>query len=333
MNKKKSINAPGLKYIIFMFVLTGLSIFAYIYWYSKVSQSSKNYLVNYLNKFNNQDIYIEWDQIKTKGFPYRIEHKLNNIKVKFYNTILETSSIKLINQPWKLNHFLIKLENNITINYDKTSIKLSNDNLISSLIIEENLNKRISIQSDIINIDFKNESIKLIDPEFHFKESNNLNDEAFLYAKKILLKNKNDIKLNDIKIHSNVLNLKKINIRNLINWSTSGGGIDIKDFNIIIDNNPLRLNGFISLDKNLHMLSSLSIQGKGIENLLEIFNKYNIINSDIYEASNVIIKTTNISSKLIDKDPIYTINSQNGNLTFMKIKLLELPNLQYYLNN
>ena len=141
MKSNQSIKAPGLKYIILMFLFIGLSILIYIYWYFQVSENSKNYLINYKEKLSHQDIKIEWAEIETKGFPYRIEHNINDIKIKFNDHIIESKNIKFINQPWNFRHFLIKLENNINLQNKDQSIKILNENLISSLIIEKDLTK------------------------------------------------------------------------------------------------------------------------------------------------------------------------------------------------
>ena len=333
MKSNQSIKAPGLKYIILMFLFIGLSILIYIYWYFQVSENSKNYLINYKEKLSHQDIKIEWAEIETKGFPYRIEHNINDIKIKFNDHIIESKNIKFINQPWNFRHFLIKLENNINLQNKDQSIKILNENLISSLIIEKDLTKRLSIQSNLLNILFRDISIKLLMPEFHFRSTNKENIEAFISANTLLINDLNSMQIDKITIEADILNTNNLNNQSLISWSIMNGGIDIKNFTFIINNNPLYFNGFLGLDKNSEILSSISLKGQGVEDLLKIMKKKNIINSDIYKASNLIIKTINISSKLIDKEPTYSLNSQNGELYFMNIKLLKLVDLKKYFLN
>lgn len=333
MKSNQSIKAPGLKYIILMFLFIGLSILIYIYWYFQVSENSKNYLINYKEKLSHQDIKIEWAEIETKGFPYRIEHNINDIKIKFNDHIIESKNIKFINQPWNFRHFLIKLENNINLQNKDQSIKILNENLISSLIIEKDLTKRLSIQSNLLNILFRDISIKLLMPEFHFRSTNKENIEAFISANTLLINDLNSMQIDKIIIEADILNTNNLNNQSLISWSIMNGGIDIKNFTFSINNNPLYFNGFLGLDKNSEILSSISLKGEGVEDLLKIMKKKNIINSDIYKASNLIIKTINISSKLIDKEPTYSLNSQNGELYFMNIKLLKLVDLKKYFLN
>ena len=236
MDKKHSKNAPGLKYIIILFLMLGLSIFIYIYWYSIVSKSSKNHLIKFRQDFTNQEIEIKWNQILTTGFPYRIEHDLNNMEVKFKNVFFKTKSLKLINQPWNLRHFIIKIENDIIINNNIKNIKITNNNLISSLIFENNLNKRISIQSDMLRIFFAKFSLEFNKPELYSRKSDVNNNEIYFYANKLIYRKANNLELKNINIHTYLLNVTKFNVKNTKDWLTNEGGIEINNFSLLIDN-------------------------------------------------------------------------------------------------
>ena len=179
MNNNSSKNAPGLKFIILLFSLLGFLIIFYIYWYSYISKKSKYYLEEFSKNLINQNIEIYWDTVSTSGFPYRIENNISNIKVKIKDIEIQTNSLKLINQPWNLNHFLIKLENEIKFNYKTKKINVLNDKFIGSLIFKEYLNTLLSFQSNFLKFKSENFILKINQPELHVRDSYSKNiDDA-----------------------------------------------------------------------------------------------------------------------------------------------------------
>ena len=331
MKKNNSSIAPGLKYIILFFITLILLILAYIYWYSTLLKSSTNYLIELSKNLENYEIEINWNETTTKGFPYRIEKKLKNLEIKYKNLIIQTKNIKLINQPWNLKHYIIKIENEILVKNKTDNLIIINDNLISSVNIKNKSNIRLSLKTELTKINFEKFLIELLDPRIHIR-TNNKNIESIFFTKSVSFSlDENYPYIENINLHGSILNYTNLEIKNIKNWLIHGGGIELKDISLLINNKPIKFNGFISLDKKFNILSTLTLKGEGIKNLLIFLKNKNIIDSQVFEASNMIVETINISSKLLDNEPTYKINVQDGILSLMNIKILEVPNLEKYL--
>lgn len=332
MKNNNSTIAPGFKYIILFFITLTLLIGTYIYWYFTLLKNSENHLIEFSKNLKNNEIEINWDEIITKGFPYRIEKHLKNVELKYKNIFIQTKNIKLINQPWNLKHFIIKIENEILIKNKINSLKIINDGLMSSIKIKNKSNIRLSIQSTSLKINSEKFLLHLFDPELHIRNINKNNIESVFIVKNIEFPlKKNEPLFENFNLHGSVLNYPNIQIKDIKNWFIQGGGIDLKNVSLLLNNNPILFNGFISLDKKFNILSTLSFRGTGLKNLLILLKNKNIITNEIFEASKMIINTINISSKLIDKEPTYTLNVQDGILSLMNVKILNVPNLEKYL--
>ena len=83
MKNNNSTIAPGFKYIILFFITLTLLIGTYIYWYFTLLKNSENHLIEFSKNLKNNEIEINWDEIITKGFPYRIEKHLKNVELKY----------------------------------------------------------------------------------------------------------------------------------------------------------------------------------------------------------------------------------------------------------
>ncbi len=334
MKNNHSSIAPGLKYIILFFIILILLICTYIYWYSTLLKNSENHLIKFNKNLKNNEIEINWDEIITKGFPYRIEKNLKNVELKYKNIFIQTKNIKIINQPWNLKHFIIKIENEISVKNKIKKLKIINDGLISSFKIKDKSNIRLSIQSKSLKINSEKFLIQLFNPELHIRNFNENNIESVFITKNIVfpLKN-NEAHFENINLHGSILNYSNIKIKDIKNWFINEGGIDLKNISFLINNKPISFSGFISLDKKFNILSTLSLNGTGLRNLLIFLKNKEVITSEIFEASDIIIETINISSKLIDNEPTYTLNIQDGILSLMNVKILNVPNLEKYLYN
>ena len=85
--------------------------------------------------------------------------------------------------------------------------------------------------------------------------------------------------------------------------------------------------------KRLYLLSTLTLKGTGIDNILVILRENNLISEEIYTASKLITETINVSANLLDQEPIYSIHIQDGILNLMNIQLLKLKKIDEYFNN
>ena len=331
MKNIHSIAAPGLKYLILFFIILILLICTYIYWYSTLLKNSKKYLIEFSKNLKNYEIEINWNEVTTEGFPYRIEQNLKNLEFKYKNLFIKTKNVKLINQPWDLKHFIVKIENEILIINNTKNLKIINDSLISSIKIKNKSNIKFSLQSKLFKINTEQLLIELLHPKIHIR-TNNKNIESVVLSKSIIFTPKENYPyIENANFHGSILNYSNFEIKNIKNWFIYGGGIELKDISLLINNKPIKFNGFISLDKKFNILSTLTLKGEGIKNLLIFLKNKNIIDSQVFEASNMIVETINISSKLLDNEPTYKINVQDGILSLMNIKILEVPNLEKYL--
>ena len=325
--------APGLKIIIIIFLIFVLSIFLYFIWYLKVDKLTIQKLESIQNSLKQQNINFEWDEYKKSGFPYRIETNLKNININYNNTSLSTKSLKIIYQPWNKHHILIKFPNDLNIFYNNKNIRITNANILASLVIDKNFNKRISITSDKINIFLNKKTYYITKPELYFKIDNFENIQYVILMDKLIwapLFVKNDV-LSKLYINGKIVKYNNFNINHYLKWFTNEGGISFDKITININTTNLNGNGFISVDKNLDIQSSMSLSSNNINYFIKILEKNNFISKNILITSKFIVKATETSSKLYNKKPIFSITIQNGFLYLMGIKLLTIPNLKKYL--
>jgi len=324
LNKNYIKNIAGLKTILLLFSLIIFLIVVYIFWYIFLINNSKAELSILKNNLIKNDIHISWNISKTSGFPYRLENNLNNVIIKYKNQNIFIKNIKLINQPWKLRHYIIKINDEIKISNQVDKININIKNLVASYILKENLNFRASIQMNKIIIKYNNSSYAFNKPLIHFRKNSKQDlDYAFLIKNIILPKNIKDLKLMDINSKGKILKYQNI---------IEDGGIDIDKFDIIINNDEYNLRGFIGLDKNYNVISSVSFYSKGITNFLKFLNKKDFISEKLTKACTLIIKAVNISAKLSKESPIYTINIQNNYFYFLNIEIFKIPTLKYIFN-
>ena len=325
--------APGLKIIIIIFIIFILSIFLYCIWYLKVEKLTIEKLESIQNNLKQQNINFEWGEYKKSGFPYRIETILKNININYNNISLSTKSLKIIYQPWNKHHILFRFPNDINIFYNNKNIKIANAKILASLVIDKNSNKRISITSDKINIFLNNKTYYIIKPELYFKIDDFENIQYVILMDKLVwapLFIKNDV-LSTLYIKGKIIKYNNFNINNYLEWFTNEGGISFNKITININTTNLNGNGFFSVDKNLDIQSSMSLNSNNINYFIKILEKNNFISKNIVITSKFIVKATETSSKLSNIKPIFSITIQNGFLYLMGIKLLTIPNLKKYL--
>lgn len=325
-------NAPGLKIIITIFIIVVSSILLYFLWYFKIARLTSEKL-NYIQKnLKEQNISFTWDEDKKSGFPYRIETNLKNINIKFKKTDLYTSSINIIYQPWNKNHLLFKFPNDINILYEDKNIRIQNSNILASLVIDNNYQKRISLISDSITIIYNKTLYHITKPKLYFKTENLENIQYIISIDKLIyppLFINNNI-LSQVYIKGRLLKYNEFNIKNYIKWFNNQGGINIDQFTVSTKNTNIIGNGFISLDKNTDIQSSFSLKSNSISNFISILEANTNLSKEILNTSKFIIKTVEATANLSNKTPEYSINIQNGYLNLMGIKLLTIPNLNSY---
>jgi len=331
LNKNYIKSISGLKNILLLFSLIIFLIAVYICWYIFLINNSKEQLSIIKKNLIDKNIYISWNLSKTSGFPYRLENNLNDVIIKYKKQNIFIKNIKLINQPWKLKHYIIKINDEIKISNEIDNININIQNLVASYILKENLNFRASIQINKMILKHENSSYTFNKPLLHFRNTSEQDlDYAFLIKNIILPENIKDLKVKDINSKGKILKYKNFYFEknNIINNS----GIDIEKFDININNDAFTLQGFIGLDKNYNIISSVSFYSEGMINFLKFLNEKDFISDQLTKACSLIIKAVNISSKLAKENPIYTINIQNNYLSFMNIEIFKIPTLKKYFN-
>ena len=325
--------APGLKIIILIFIIFIISISIYFLWYSKIEKLTTQQLNSIQNTLLQKNIELTWDKIYKSGFPYRVEKKINNINIKFQNTNITTKNLKIIYQPWDIKHIIFQIPNEIKIlNNNKNNITIAHSNILASLIIDKFLNKRISITSNNITFLFNKIAYDFGKSEIYFKTDNIANLKYAILIDKLswppVFINNNTI--NKLSINGEVIKYKNIDINNYYKWFSNEGGIRIETFKINIDEAEITGNAFISLDKNLDIQSSASLNSNKLNNIFILLEKNNVISTNILKTVDFIIKATEMSSEVLNKKANYSISIQNGYLNLMGIKLLIVPNLKNY---
>jgi len=326
--------APGLKIIIFIFIISIISISIYFLWYFKIEKLTTQQLHSIQNTLFQKNIELTWEKIYKSGFPYRIEKKINNINIKFKNINITTKNLKIIYQPWDIKHIIFQIPNEIKIlNNNKNNITIANSNIIASLIIDKFLEKRISITSNNITFLVKQKAYDFGKLEIYFKADDIDNLKYAILIDKLswppVFINSNTI--NKLSINGEVIKYKNIDINNYYKWFSNEGGIRIETFKININETEITGNAFISLDKNLDIQSSASLNSNKFNNIFILLEKQNVISANTLKTADFIIKAIEMSSEALNKKANYSISIQNGYLNLMGIKLLTVPNLKKYL--
>jgi hypothetical protein len=323
--------APGLKIIILIFIIFIISISIYFLWYSKIEKLTTQQLNSIQNTLLQKNIELTWEKIYKSGFPYRVEKKINNINIKFQNTNITTKNLKIIYQPWDIKHIIFQIPNEIKI-LNNNNITIANSNILASLIIDKFFKKRISITSNNITFLVNKKVYDFGKSEIYFKTDNTANLKYAILIDKLswppVFINNNTI--NKLSINGEIIKYKNIDINNYYKWFSNEGGIRIETFKINIDEAEITGNAFISLDKNLDIQSSASLNSNKLNNIFILLEKNNVISTNILKTADLIIKAIEMSSEALNKKANYSISIQNGYLNLMGIKLLTVPNLKNY---
>ena len=325
--------APGLKIIILIFIIFIVSISIYFLWYFKIEKLTTQQLNSIQNILLQKNIEFTWEKIYKSGFPYRIEKKIKNINIKFQNTNITTKNLKIIYQPWDIKHIIFQIPNEIKIlNNNKNNITIANSNILASLIIDKFFKKRISITSNNITFLLNKKAYDFGKSEIYFKTDDIDNLKYAILIDKLswppVFINNNTI--NKLSINGEIIKYKNIDINNYYKWFSNEGGIRIETFKININEAEITGNAFISLDKNLDIQSSASLNSNKLNNIFILLEKNNVISTNILKTVDFIIKATEMSSEVLNKKANYSISIQNGYLNLMGIKLLIVPNLKNY---
>jgi hypothetical protein len=148
--------------------------------------------------------------------------------------------------------------------------------------------------------------------------------KEFIY-KPVFIKNNLITNLN---MTGKLINYKGININNFYKWFSNEGGINLEKFKLDINQTKIIGSAFFGLDKNLNIQSSISFTSTNLYKLFLILENKNFITKNTLKTSNFIIKAIEISSAASNKVPNYSISIQNGYLSLMGIKLINIPNLE-----
>ena len=325
--------APGLKIIFLIFIIFIFSIILYSVWYFQVRKITTQELESIKHSLLNENIELTWEQSTESGFPYRIEKELNNINLKFNNTKFSTKKLKIIYQPWNKQHIIFLIPNEIKILSDNKKIIINNSNLSASLTKNKSSTRRLSIVSDKIIFNFKNNIYDFRKIEMHLqaRQTDDLKFAVLIEKSSfppVFIKNK---KIKKLYINGDILKYKNLDINNYLDWFFKEGGIEIKNFKLDFNKTNVTGNAFVSLDKNFDLQNTLSISSNKLNNIIILLENNNYISKSTSTKASLIINAVELSSEISNKKAIFNINMQNGYLYFMGIKLIKVPNLKKYL--
>lgn len=238
--------------------------------------------------------------------------------------------MSIIYQPWNIKHIILKSSE--TINILKKNNKIIINPVMMASIRNNKLNEKIiAININEISILDKKYTHKINKPEIYFREDNKNNLLYSIKIKELLYQpifiDNNAI--TNIDINGSLSNYKNLNINNYYKWLSNEGGIDIDNFKLNINKTFINGNAFIGIDENIDIQSSVSLEANNLYELFLILKNKNFINKNTLETSKFIIKAIEIASKASNTNPKFSINIQNGNLSLMGVKLLNVKKIKY----
>jgi hypothetical protein len=313
-----------------MFIIFIILIILYFIWYLRISHVTEEKLIILKNDLNQNNIILTWENSEKFGFPYRLVNKLNSVKIKLYNTEVFIENLDIIYQPWNIKHVILKSSEIINILNQNNKIIIHPD-IIASIRINKLNEKILAINLNEISILDNQYTHKINKPEIYFRDNNKNNLLYSIKIKELLYQPffiENNV-ITNTDINGSLANYKNININNYYTWLSNEGGIDIDNFKFNINKTFINGNAFIGIDENKDIQSSISLEANNLYELFLIFRNKNFINENTLETSKFIIKAIEIASKASNKIPKFSINIQNGNLSLMGVKLLNVKNLKY----
>jgi len=259
-----------------------------------------------------------------------VVNKLNSVKIKLYNTEIFLENLSIINQPWNIKHIILKSSEIINILNQNNNI-IINPEIMASIRINKLNEKIISINLNEISILENHYTHKINKPEIYLREDNKNNLLYSIRIKELLYQPifiENNV-IKNIDINGSLANYKSLNINSYDTWLSNEGGIDIDNFKLNVNKTFINGNAFIGMDENIDIQSSISLEANNLYELFLILRNKNFINKNTLETSKFIIKAIEIASKVSNTTPKFSINIQNGNLSLMGVKLLNVKKLKY----
>ena len=313
-----------------MFIIFISLIIFYFIWYLKIARLTEEKLIILKNNLKQNNIILTWENIEKFGFPYRVVNKLNSVKIKLYNTEIFLENLSIINQPWNIKHIILKSSEIINILNQNNNI-IINPQIMASIRINKLNEKIISINLNEISILENHYTHKINKPEIYLREDNKNNLLYSIRIKELLYQPifiENNV-IKNIDINGSLANYKSLNINSYYTWLSNEGGIDIDNFKLNVNKTFINGNAFIGMDENIDIQSSISLEANNLYELFLILRNKNFINKNTLETSKFIIKAIEIASKVSNTTPKFSINIQNGNLSLMGVKLLNVKKLKY----
>ncbi len=312
--------------IIFIFF-----IILYYLFYLKIEKLAENKLITIQNQLQKNNIIFSWKNFEKSGFPYRVVNRLDSVKIKTNNMDIFLKNLDIVYQPWNLKHILIKTTEKIDILYLNNNIIIFPD-ILGSIVIREDKEKRVSINFEKIHIIIDEYIHEISKPEVYIREKNNNNLEYSIKIKELfflpVFSEKNSIR--NLLVNGELINYREFNFNNFYNWFANQGGVDVTFFNLNINQILVKGNAFLGIDENLDIQSSISIESDELDDLIIILKNENFLTKRLFETLSIVIKAIEISSNNIPK---FSINIQNGYLSFMGIKIVNIPNFKVLNSN
>jgi len=312
--------------IIFIFF-----IILYYLFYLKIEKLAENKLITIQNQLQKNNIIFSWKNFEKSGFPYRVVNRLDSVKIKTNNMDIFLKNLDIVYQPWNLKHILIKTTEKIDILYLSNNIIIFPD-ILGSIVIREDKEKRVSINFEKIHIIIDEYIHEISKPEVYIREKNNNNLEYSIKIKELfflpVFSEKNSIR--NLLVNGELINYREFNFNNFYNWFANQGGVDVTFFNLNINQILVKGNAFLGIDENLDIQSSISIESDELDDLIIILKNENFLTKRLFETLSIVIKAIEISSNNIPK---FSINIQNGYLSFMGIKIVNIPNFKVLNSN
>jgi len=336
-----NIYSKGFKYLISLFVLIAIAIFLYIFWYNFIAKNSDEKLTIIGDNLTSNEIIFNWQNKEISGFPFRIEIKLENVELNYLKYFIHFKNIQIIYHPWNLNHILI-ISKNITISENENNSEIIKNNIDDSKYIfiknakssysKRNENVRISIITEENNFDL----FKFKKSEIHILNQKNSTDAKIAVAIKNI-KNTDGIyfyrDIDLINFEGKILEVKKVNLKNINKWINTFGGLELENINIKSNTTNITGNGFIGLDKNYKPMGSFTIQYENASDIFKEFKKNNVLSETIWKALFMAFKASESLAKFNDEIAETSITLQDGYLNIFGIEMLKMKGFEKFFVN
>jgi hypothetical protein len=273
----------------------------YTYLWFHAAEKLEDWLLESLNRMEQQGYLPAYDRIEIKGFPFKLEARFLNPIIQLPKPVaLKISGPQLITATTSIwNPRLVTIKGKEKISFFLIGDQAEEYPLasIDQLQIRGELNSHFSQDYSVLLTGIQTPAWKAQEISFAFTNdhrANNANEISLnvINVNSITALNNSSLPLTieNISLTANYLmpiKMKGNLVSTLKDWADHDGVIDLENFNITWGDIRLEGNGSMSLDQEMQPLAALSVKIYGIEPILNVMVKQHIIHKSIV----AIIKT------------------------------------------